>query len=93
MFKIRMCPTERQRRLWDTRDLPNDMAQQRAIFWTDPADTASTLQHVLMQHQPWYEADTGRLELMNRIRLWRYLLDDDSIDVDFWLTRVENEFA
>lgn len=93
MFKIRICPAERQMRLWDTRDLPNDMSLQRAIFWTDPADNGATLQNVLMQHQPWYESDTGRLELINRIRLWRYLTGDDSVDVDYWLTRVENEFA
>ncbi|HKI74625.1 MAG TPA: phytanoyl-CoA dioxygenase family protein [Pseudomonadales bacterium] len=93
MFKIRMCPTERQRRLWDTRDLPNDMAQQRAIFWTDPQDRGDSLANTLMRYQPWYESDTGRLELMNRIRMWRYLLDDDDMDVDYWLTRVENEFA
>lgn len=93
MFKIRLCPTERQRRLWDTRDLPNDMALQRAIFWTDPADRGPGLHDTLMQHQPWYESDTGRLELMNRIRMWRYLTGDETLDVDYWLTRVENEFA
>ena len=32
------------------------------------------------------------LEYLNRIRLWRYLLGDDSFDADYWLTRVENEF-
>ena len=93
MFKIRICPTERQCRLWDTRDLPNDMARQRAIFWTDPQDSGPTLQNALMQSQPWYEADTGRLELMNRIRMWRYVTGDETLDVDYWLTRVENEFA
>lgn len=93
MFKIRMCPTERQCRLWDCRDLPNEHARQRAIFWTDPADAGDTFQNRLMKPQPWYEADVARLELMNRIRMWRYLLGDDSADVDYWLTRVENEYA
>lgn len=93
MFKIRICPTERQLRLWDTRDLPNDMAEQRAIFWTDPADAGPTLQNTLMSHQPWYESDTARLELMNRIRMWRYLTGDENFDMDYWLNRVENEFA
>lgn len=93
MFKIRICPTERQLRLWDTRDLQGDMSQQRPIFWTDPEDNGPSLQNTLMHFQPWYESDTARLELMNRIRFWRYLTGDDNLDIDYWLTRVENEFA
>lgn len=92
MFKIRLCPTERQCRLWDDSDLPNDYGEQRAIFWTGPNGPPNALHRALMKPQPWYEADTGRLELMNRIRMWRYLLGDDTADVDYWLTRVENDF-
>jgi len=46
----------------------------------------------LTRLEPWFELDTGRLEILNRIRLWRYLLGDESIDVDYWLTRLENDF-
>ena len=35
--------------------------------------------------------DTGRLEILNRVLLWRHLLGDEAADVDYWLTRVENE--
>jgi hypothetical protein len=43
-----------------------------------------------MTPEPWFEQDTGRLEFLNRIRLWRYLTDDPTYDADYWLTRVEN---
>lgn len=92
MFKIRVCPTERQSRLWDDSDLGNDHFEQRPIFWTDPSNKGNEVHAELMKPQPWFEADTGRLEFMNRIRFWRYLLGDDSFDADYWLTRVENEF-
>jgi hypothetical protein len=94
MFKIRLCPTERQRRLWDTGDL-DTTSPQKPIFWLgdalgnrDPDDVHT----ILTETAPWFEADTGRLEYMNRIRFWRYLTGDDHFDADYWLTRVENEF-
>lgn len=90
MFKIRLCPTERQIRLWDLSDLSEDVEKQAPIFWT-----GSYKQHpihkILMRPEKWFEADTGRLELLNRIRFWRYLLGENSVDVDYWLTRIENE--
>jgi Phytanoyl-CoA dioxygenase (PhyH) len=39
---------------------------------------------------PWYENATGRLEIYNRVRLWRALIGDDSYDPDYWVTRVTN---
>lgn len=39
---------------------------------------------------PWYEQATGRLELHNRIRLWRALTGAPSFDLDHWVTRVTN---
>jgi ectoine hydroxylase-related dioxygenase (phytanoyl-CoA dioxygenase family) len=39
---------------------------------------------------PWYEHATGRLEIYNRIRLWRALIGDDGFDLDYWVTRVSN---
>ena len=93
MFKIRLCPTERQVRLWDDSDLPNDHFEQRPIFWTDGQPDADHLHSKLTCAEPWFEADTGRLEYLNRIRFWRYLLGDETFDADYWLTRIENEFA
>jgi len=93
MFKIRLCPTRRQARLWDDSDLPNDHFEQRPIFWTGMGHDPDNLHSILMKPEPWFENDTGRLELMNRVRLWRYLLDDDGFDADYWLSRVENEYV
>jgi hypothetical protein len=39
---------------------------------------------------PWYENATGRLEIYNRVLLWRALIGDDSYDPGYWVTRVTN---
>lgn len=39
---------------------------------------------------PWYEHATGRLEVYNRVKLWRALTGDDTFDIDYWMTRVSN---
>ena len=44
---------------------------------------------VLTTPEPWFEQDTSRLEYVNRIRLWRYLAEDPTFDVDYWMTRLE----
>jgi len=91
MFKIRICPTKRQVRLWDTSDLAADHGRQRPIFWTGRGEDVDPIQKILMTPEPWFEHDTGRLEFINRVRFWRFLLGDDSWDADYWLTRIENE--
>jgi len=90
MFKLRLCPMRRQTRLWDTtEDGTSDAA--RPIFWTDPTQSEAHLYSILTRPEPWFEADTSRLEYINRIKLWRYLSGDDNFDADYWLTRIENE--
>jgi hypothetical protein len=39
---------------------------------------------------PWYEHATARLEIYNRVRLWRALTGDDGFDIEHWVTRVSN---
>ena len=39
---------------------------------------------------PWYENATGRLEFYNRVKLWQALTGDDTVDPDYWVTRVSN---
>jgi hypothetical protein len=90
MFKIRINPSVPQVRLWDTRDLEAEAAQA-PIFFVKSARPQDGVHATLMRAEPWFEADTGRLELINRIRLWRRLLGDASFDVDYWMTRLENE--
>ncbi|MBO6555135.1 MAG: phytanoyl-CoA dioxygenase family protein [Pseudomonadales bacterium] len=92
MFKIRLCPTERQARLWDDSDLPDDHSKQDPIFWTG-VNPKQPIHEILTRPEPWFEMDTGRLEYLNRIRFWRYLLGDSSFDADYWLTRIENEYV
>jgi len=89
MFKIRINPRVPQVRLWDTQDL--DAEAQAPIFFIKDARAADSVHAILMRPEPWFEADTGRLELINRIRLWRRLLGDRTADVDYWMTRLENE--
>jgi hypothetical protein len=73
MVKIRLNPTVRQLRLWNTDDL-------------DDPEVAG----ILRRQFPWYEHATGRLEIINRALLWRFLTGDPTYDTDYWLTRVEN---
>lgn len=92
MFKIRLAPVRPQVRLWDTSDL-DTTAPQRPIFWMGEAPQADDIHTILTGSEPWHEADTGRLEHLNTLRLWRYLTGDAKADADYWLTRVENEQA
>jgi hypothetical protein len=88
MFKIRMNPSGPQTRKFDVSTL-KPQAQQRPIFYVKGA-LPQSVEQVLMTPEPWFEQDTGRLEFVNRIKLWRYLTGDDSYDADYWLTRLEN---
>ena len=78
MFKIRLNPTVRQMRLWNTDDID------------DPE-----VERILRKRFPWAEDAAGRLDIMNRTRLWQFLTGDSKYDTDYWWTRVENtpEFA
>ena len=71
--------------------LPNQI-HRGLFFWTDPSHKDPVADH-LMALEPWFEADTGRLELINRLKLWRYITGDPKADVDYWLTRIENEWG
>ncbi|WP_293902745.1 phytanoyl-CoA dioxygenase family protein [Phenylobacterium sp.] len=87
MFKIRMNPSAPQGRKFDVSTLA-PQAAQRPIFLVKTAQP-QTVEQILMTPEPWFEQDTGRLEFVNRVRLWRYLTGDDRYDADYWLTRLE----
>jgi hypothetical protein len=91
MFKIRLGPTVPQVRLWDTADLGAEPHPQRPIFWTDGREADESVDAILTRPEPWFEADTGRLEYIARIRFWRQLLGDHAFDADYWVTRIEND--
>jgi hypothetical protein len=88
MFKIRMRASGSQLRQWDVDDTARPNAQ-RAIFFTKSLPKPGTVETILTTPEPWFEQDTGRLEYVNRIKLWRYLADDPTYDADYWLTRLE----
>ena len=89
MFKVRLQPTEKQELLWDPekkyKPLPN-----RALYWSDE-NKEETINDILMQSYPWQEADTNRLDKINVVKFWRLLTGHKKMDVDYWLTRIENE--
>ena len=88
MFKIRMNPTAPQGRKFDVSTLI-PQAEQRPIFFVKGA-LPESVEQILMTPEPWFEQDTGRLEFVNRVKLWRYLTGDPGYDADYWLTRLEN---
>ena len=88
MFKIRMNPSAPQVRRWDMATLPAEPAQRPIFFVKTPQP--ETVESLLMTPEPWFEQDTGRLEYVNRIKLWRHLSGDPNFDADWWMTRLEN---
>ena len=89
LYKLRLNPVIRQIKLWDTSDLDESNDQFRPIFFVTEQRRPNTIQEVLMRGQPWYEGDTGRIELIQRVRFFRRLLGDSSFDADYWVSRLE----
>ena len=88
MFKVRLNPTVRQARLWNTADLDDSVGQQHPIF--SEATPTDDIQAILTRFEPWFEGGNGRLEILNRIKFWRFLTGDNNFDAHYWLTRLEN---
>ncbi len=88
MFKIRMNPSQPQVRRWNMATLPEAPAE-RPIFFVK-SHLPETVESILMTPEPWFEQDTGRLEFLNRVKLWRHLSGDAAFDADYWATRLEN---
>ena len=45
---------------------------------------------MLLRNHDWY-GNEDRLEIVNRIRFWRFLTGDERFDVGYYLSRLENE--
>ena len=88
MFKIRLNPCVRQLRLWNTDDL-GEGGEPKIIYGGSSQDEEG-IEMILNRTEPWFEAADGRLEIVNRIKLWRFLTGDDAYDAHYWLTRLEN---
>ena len=94
MYKLRLQPSGSQSLQWDTSDLTEERIKswQRPIFHAFGKREEDDVPSKLMSHEPWFD-NTSRLEYMNRVRFWRTLLNDAELDIDYWMTRVENEPA
>jgi hypothetical protein len=88
MFKIRMRASGPQTRSWAIDDYAPP-ARQRPIFFLKAPPERDSIETILTTPEPWFEQDTGRLEYINRIKLWRYLTEDPDYDADYWMTRLE----
>lgn len=88
MFKLRLNPAVRQLLLWNADDLDDEYRAAKAIHSAFPM--GDDVQGILARREPWFEAASGRLEIVNRIKLWRFLTGDDDFDVHYWLGRLEN---
>ena len=76
--------TDRPRTMFKLRLGP---AHQQLRHWDltdlDDPDVIRTLRH---EHP--FAGSQARLELVNRIKLWRYLTGDPQFDIDYWLGRM-----
>ena len=88
-FKIRLMPTEKQVKLWTIKTYKNK-DDEEPLYW-NTGNTKQSVRSILQENQPWYEEDSGRLEIINRIKLWRNITNDKNFDANYWLTRLENE--
>lgn len=88
MFKIRMQASGSQVRRWDIGP-PEGKPAQRPIFFRKSLPEPDTVAAILTTPEPWFEQDTGRLEYVNRVKLWRYLSGEPDFDADYWMTRLE----
>ena len=82
IFKLLLNPRVRQLRLWDTSDI--DQSGEAA------EEAMGEVKRILSEQESWFEQADGRLEIVNRIKLWRFLVADGKFDVSYWLTRLEN---
>jgi hypothetical protein len=73
MLKLRLNPSVKQERLFDTSEL-------------DSPDVRDAL---LVGH-PWHGVE-ARLELVQRALLWRTVSGDTTADIEYYLTRLENQ--
>ena len=91
MYKVRLNPAVPQVRLWNLDDFDavhNDSTDH--VFATSRHDSAAA---ELRRVFPWEGTDASRYDLVERIRLWRYLTGDDRFDADYYLTRLEGRAA
>jgi len=79
--------TDAPRTMWKIRLAPQE---PQRLTW-DLADlSAPAIAQILSTDHGWYGHEV-RLEIVQRVRLWRAMTEQPGYDVDQWLTRFENE--
>ena len=66
--------------------LHNSDLNSRVVAWSQYVGK------VLLRDHHWY-GNEDRLEIVNRIRFWRFLTGDAQFDVGYFLSRLENQPA
>jgi len=87
LHKIRLNPTERQVRRWDTSDF--DTIQSPRTDHVFARMQPGSVAEIFRTWHPWMGITEYRNDQMQRALLWRYLTGDDDFDVDYYLTRLE----
>jgi hypothetical protein len=64
----------------------NPTVRQLRLWNTDDIDSPEVLRKLTTTFG-WTDANEGRLELVNRAKLWRVLTGDQTFDIDYYLTR------
>ncbi|PRY16770.1 phytanoyl-CoA dioxygenase family protein [Kineococcus rhizosphaerae] len=64
----------------------NPAVRQLRLWNTDDIDSDGVRRELTRQFG-WTDANEGRLELVNRAKLWRTLTGDEDFDIDYYLTR------
>ncbi|HEX2659662.1 MAG TPA: phytanoyl-CoA dioxygenase, partial [Polyangia bacterium] len=54
----------------------------------DLSDATNPAVGEILRHVHAFTGTEARLEIVNRIKLWRYLTGDDTFDVDYWMGRM-----
>jgi hypothetical protein len=87
MYKIRLQPAIKQIKLWDTSDInPKHIKHWNLpIFHGSSDKNNDPIPKILMKSQKWFDNEE-RLEFINLVRLWRELIGDKKVDIDYWLT-------
>ena len=67
----------------------NPTEKQEQLWNTDDLE-APEIGGLLGKNHEWY-GNESRLEIVNRIKLWRFLIGDETFDLGYWLSRLENE--
>jgi len=78
--------TDRPRTMFKLRLGP---ARRQARCW-DLSDVADPDVIRTLRHEHPFTGSQARLEIVNRIKLWRYLTDDPTFDIDYWMGRMRD---